>query len=192
MKLSEVTADVAAQLGQQAALGVKFEKHPEIPVVGPAHGGLWFKTPNAVAVFADLKRSTALNMQNPPESAPVAYSYFVRGMAAVFGRFSARYVDIQGDAVFGLFSGAEAALTATACAIAMRTVMKEDIVGRFRERRQSQLETGGRHRHRPGNAVCAAAWLERGRAQRSVVGQPGECGGQTQRGSQPEPGCHIR
>lgn len=133
MKLSEVTAAVAEQLRQQAELGVKFEKHPEIPMVGPVRDGLWFKTPNAVAVFADLKRSTALNVQNPPEVAPVAYSYFVRGMAAVLGRFSARYVDIQGDAVFGLFSGAGAALTATACAIAMRTVMKEDIVGRFQK-----------------------------------------------------------
>lgn len=133
MKLSEVTVDVAAQLDQQAKLGVKFEKQTEIPMEGPAHGGLWFKTPNAVAVFADLKRSTALNVQNPPKVAPVAYSYFVRGMAAVLGRFSARYVDIQGDAVFGLFSGAEAALTATACAIAMRTVMKRDIVGRFQK-----------------------------------------------------------
>lgn len=133
MKLSEVTADVAAQPDQQAGLGVKFEEHPEIPTVGPVHGGLWFKTPNAVAVFADLKRSTALNVQNPPEVAPVAYSYFVRGMAAVLGRFSARYVDIQGDAVFGLFSGAGAALAATACAIAMRTVMKQDIAGRFQK-----------------------------------------------------------
>lgn len=132
MKLSEVTADVSSQLDQQAKPDVEFREQPGIPVEGPVRGGLWFKTPNAVAVFADLKRSTALNVQNPPEVATVAYSYFVRGMAAVLGRFSARYVDIQGDAVFGLFSGSEAALTATACAIAMRTVMKEDIIGRFK------------------------------------------------------------
>ena len=105
MKLEEVVADVTTQLNDQAALGVSVHEEKDIPEVGPANGGIWARIPNATAVFADLKRSTLLSVAGSRTDAAYAYTYFIRAMTVILNRFSARYVDIQGDAVFGLFSG---------------------------------------------------------------------------------------
>ena len=52
-------------------------------------------------------------------------------------RFSASYVDIQGDGIFGLFSGTSSEFQAMACAITMRTQVQRDIAGRFQKSAKS-------------------------------------------------------
>ena len=132
MKLDEVTADVAAQLDQQADLGVQIDTRNEVPEKGPVNKGLWFQIPNVTAVFADMKGSTALNSEHQPRVAARAYTYFVRAMTVTLERFSAGYIDIHGDGIFGLFSeGLE--FEALASAITMKTLVKTDVAGRFKE-----------------------------------------------------------
>lgn len=130
LKLDDVKADVSAQLDDQVKLGVQITVKNDVPDTGPTNKGLWYQIPNVTAVFADLKRSTELTAENTPRTSAFAYTYFVRAMAVILDRFSADYVDIQGDAVFGLFSeGAE--FLAAASAITMRTLVEQEVATRF-------------------------------------------------------------
>ena len=137
MLLDEVVADVSSQLDAQAQLGVQIRREDEVPEVGPTNGGLWYQVPGVTAVFADLKGSTDLNANDGPQVAAYAYTYFIRAMAVIMDRFSAGYVDIQGDGIFGLFSGPASEFQAMACAITMRTQVQRDIAGRFQKSAKS-------------------------------------------------------
>ncbi len=133
MKLDQVKADVAAQLAQQSELGVKIVTVDDVPETGPAHRGLWFQIPNVTAVFADLNRSTELSAAQNRRAPTVALNYFSRAMSITLDRFEARYVEVQGDAAFGLFSGKGSMFRAAACAITMRTLVEDVVAPQFRK-----------------------------------------------------------
>ena len=133
MKLQEVTADIANQLRQAARDGVQIINEKEVPPKGPTYKGRWSRIRNVTAVFADLKNSTELNAGDGPEAAAYAYTYFIRAMNAALAQFGARYVDIQGDGIFGLFSGENSVLTAAACVRTMRTLMESDVAPSFKK-----------------------------------------------------------
>ena len=132
MILDQITAEVSSQLDDQAKLGVQVREQNEVPETGPSNGGLWLEIPAVTAVFADLNRSTELVAACGARSAAVAYTYFLRAMTVILERFSARYVDIQGDGIFGLFSGSEAPFLAVASAITMRSQIERDVAVRFK------------------------------------------------------------
>ncbi len=140
MILDEVLADIQVQLNQQAELGIRVRQESDVPEVGPANSGVWFQIPQVTAVFADMKGSTELTSAVSPRVAARAYTYFIRGMAVILERFSARYVDIQGDGIFGLFSGKGSAFYAASCAITMRTQVERDISVRFNRETSSDWE----------------------------------------------------
>ena len=130
--LDEVAAAVAAQLNDQANLGVQVDSQDTVPDEGPSHRGLWWRIPNVTAVFADLKGSTALNSALPTETAALAYTYFTRAMTVILERFSAGYVEIQGDGIFALFAGQRSMFLAAASAITMRTQLETTVAPRFK------------------------------------------------------------
>lgn len=133
MKLDQVLKEVAAQLAQQSKLGVKIVTVDDVPETGPAHRGLWFQIPNVTAVFADLNRSTKLSAAQNPLEPTSALNHFARAMEIALDRFEARYVEVQGDAVFGLFSGKGSMFRAAACAITMRTLVEDVVAPQFRK-----------------------------------------------------------
>lgn len=132
MILDTISANVASQLTQQADLGIRIESQGSVPDHGPVHGGVWLQIPEVTAVFADLKGSTALNTKVGAQTATLAYTYFNRAMSVILDGFEARYVDVQGDAVFGLFSGKGSRFLAAACAITMKTQVERVVADRFR------------------------------------------------------------
>ena len=131
MILDEVEADVSSQLDEQSRLGVQITRRNDVPDTGPTNKGVWYQISGVTAVFADLKRSTELSAENSPTVAARAYTYFIRAMAVILDRFEAKYVDIQGDGIFGLFSGKGSRFLAAACAITMRTEVEREVAGRF-------------------------------------------------------------
>ena len=133
MILDEIAAAVKSQLDQQAASGVRIVQQDDVPDTGPVRAGVWIQIPEATAVFVDLKGSTGLNARFGPETAAHAYTYFNRAMAVILDGFQARYVDVQGDALFGLFSGKGSRFLAAACAITMKTQVETVIAERFRQ-----------------------------------------------------------
>lgn len=140
MILDQVKADVAAQLDAQAKLGVDITRVDNVPEVGPVNRGVWQQIANVTAVFADLNRSTELSASDNPKDVAFAYTYFIRAMTVSLERFSAKYVDIHGDGVFGLFSGRGSMFDATACAITMRTLVENEVSQRFLEDAASDWE----------------------------------------------------
>lgn len=131
MDLREVESAVSSQLDDQAELGIQITRVNEVPQEGPTNKGVWFQIPEVTAVFADLKASTELSASARPQTAAYAYTYFIRAMSVVLERFDAKYIDIQGDAIFGLFSGPSSSFIAAACAITMKTVVERDVSIRF-------------------------------------------------------------
>ncbi len=131
--LNDVTDDVSNQLQQQSDLGVQITVKNEVPERGPTNKGVWFQIPQVTAVFADLKGSTALNSDNQPKEAAYAYTYFIRAMTVILDRFGAKYIDIQGDGIFGLFSGPGSTFSAAASAITMRTLSERVVAKLFDE-----------------------------------------------------------
>ena len=140
MILEEVVAAVASQLDQQDGLGVDIESEDAVPDHGPVHGGVWVQIPEVTVVFADIKGSTALNNQLGSRLATRAYTFFNRAMVAILNAFQARYVDVQGDAVFGLFSGKGSRFQAAAAAITMKTQVETAVTDRFRQYASSQWQ----------------------------------------------------
>ena len=132
MILDEIAAAVHAQLDQQAASGVRVVEQDDVPDTGPVRGGVWLQVPEATAVFVDLKGSTGLNSRFGAETAAHAYTYFNRAMAVILNGFQARYVDVQGDGLFGLFSGKGSRFLAAPCAITMKTQVATVIAEHFR------------------------------------------------------------
>ena len=124
---------MSSQLDQQASLGVRVVQQDGVPDTGPVHGGVWLQVPEATAVFVDLKGSTGLNARFGPETAAHAHTYFNRAMAVILDGFQARYVDVQGDGLFGLFSGKGSRFLAAASAITMKTQVETVIAERFRK-----------------------------------------------------------
>ena len=131
--LNEISAAVKSQLDQQAASGVRIVQQDDVPGTGPVRGGVWVQIPEATAVFVDLKGSTGLNARFGAEAAAHAYNYFNRAMAVILDGFRARYVDVQGDGLFGLFGGKGSRFLAAACAITMKTQVETVIAERFRK-----------------------------------------------------------
>ena len=123
--LDSIYSEVSKQVDEQKKLGVQITRVNDVPDQGPTNKGLWNEIPNVSAVFVDVKNSTDLNSSdNYLQDAARTYTYFVRAMTIIFERFSARYVDIQGDGLFGLFSGTNSLFKATACAITMKTYIE--------------------------------------------------------------------
>ena len=120
-----------SQLDQQAGVGVRIVHQDDVPDTGPVHGGVWLQIPEVTAVFVDLKGSTGLNARLGAEAAAHAYTYFNRAMAVILNGFQARYVDVQGDGLFGLFSGKGSRFLAAACAITMKTQVETVVAQRF-------------------------------------------------------------
>ena len=131
--LNEISAAVKSQLDQQAASGVRIVQQDDVPGTGPVRGGVWVQIAEATAVFVDLKGSTGLNARFGAEAAAHAYNYFNRAMAVILDGFRARYVDVQGDGLFGLFGGKGSRFLAAACAITMKTQVETVIAERFRK-----------------------------------------------------------
>ena len=131
MILDDVEAEVSSQLDEQSRLGVQITRQNDVPDTGPTNKGVWYQIPQVTAVFADLKRSTELSAENSPRVAARAYTYFIRAMAVILDRFETKYVDIQGDGIFGLFSGKDSRFLAAACAITMRTEVEREVAVRF-------------------------------------------------------------
>ena len=131
--LDTIYSDVSKQVDDQRALEVQITRRNDVPEIGPTNKGVWFDIPKVSAVFVDMKNSTALNShEHQLKDAARTYTYFVRAMAVIFEQFSARYVDIQGDGLFGLFSGENSLFEAAACAITMKTYILKVLAAELR------------------------------------------------------------
>jgi class 3 adenylate cyclase len=140
MLLDVTLAKVSTQVDDQADLGIQITRVNDVPETGPVQKGVWNQILNVSAVFADLKNSTGLSASARPEESARVYTYFVRAMAVILDSFDAKYVDIQGDGVFGLFSGEQSIFSAVASAITIKIAIEKDLAKRIEKENSDEWE----------------------------------------------------
>jgi len=126
MLLDDATEDVKTDISTQREIGIQITAQNEVPDTGPTNKGVWYKIDDVTAVFADMKRSTQLNVSTSTKFSARSYTYFIRSMVRIGDRFGAKYMDIQGDGLFALFSGKDSVFHAFACAETMRTLTQTE------------------------------------------------------------------
>ena len=103
----------------------------------------WHKATEVVAVFADLKNSSQLGTGMHAASTASVYEAAVGGVVDILDQFDADYLDIQGDAAFGVFWGDKRLERAVCAGITIKT-FSESMVTRLEAKWPEQPETGFR------------------------------------------------
>lgn len=101
-----------------------------IPIVNPLH---WLKIPDVVCVFVDMKGSTQFSATSYDKSTAGAYQLFTGTAVRLFDEIGARYIDVRGDGVFGLFNRDEV-YRALAAAVSFKTFAAEAFAPKIKEK----------------------------------------------------------
>jgi class 3 adenylate cyclase len=101
----------------------------------------WIKIPDIVAVVADLKNSTQLGTGKWAASTASIYQAGTGGVVDVFNKFSADFIQIQGDGAFALFWGDMRYERAMCGGITIKTFSQE-LVSRLEKKWPTIAETG--------------------------------------------------
>lgn len=123
MILDDVYESVHGILETEIENDVSVTRDYRVPSKGPTNKGVWLEIPGVTAVFTDMRESTRLNTESGMKDAARVYAWFVRSLAKVADAFQADYIDVQGDAVFALFS-ANKSWEALAAAVTARTFVQ--------------------------------------------------------------------
>jgi len=144
----EVDLDELLKSLDQAAK-VEFDSTPEVQdwdgsldvSTLPITARRWIKVPDIVAVVADLKNSTQLGTDKWAASTASIYQAGTGGVVDVFNKFSADFIQIQGDGAFALFWGDMRYARALCSGITIKTFSK-DFVNRLEKKWPTIAETG--------------------------------------------------
>lgn len=79
------------------------ENKTKIPASFPLIDNTWYKIPDVICVFVDMRNSTLLSASTHDSSTASIYEFFTGTAVRIFHQFEARYIDIKGDGVFALF-----------------------------------------------------------------------------------------
>ena len=93
----------------------------------------WFRIPNVISVFVDMKGSTRLSARTKHAGNTArAYQFFTGTAVGLFHEFDAPYIDVRGDGVFGLFNQDQVYL-ALAAAVTFKTFVEVTFIPRFKK-----------------------------------------------------------
>ena len=70
----------------------------------PLADNLWYKVPDVVCLFVDIRNSTGLSATTHDKSTASIYELFTGTAVRMFHQLGAGYIDIKGDGVFALFN----------------------------------------------------------------------------------------
>jgi class 3 adenylate cyclase len=101
----------------------------------------WIQVPDIVTVVADLKSSTKLGTGKHAASTASIYQAATGGAVAVFDKFDADFIQIQGDGAFALFWGEKRYERAMCAAITIQT-FSNAMVGRLEKKWPDAPKTG--------------------------------------------------
>jgi class 3 adenylate cyclase len=100
----------------------------------------WIQIPEVVAVLADLKNSTHLGTGKHAASTASIYEAATGGVVAIYNKFKADFIAIQGDGAFALFWGSDRFERAVSCGITVKTFSERQLVPRL-ETKWEELKT---------------------------------------------------
>jgi len=99
----------------------------------------WFKVPEVISVFVDMKGSTQLSARKHEGGTAGAYQLFTGTAVDLFHEFGTPYIDVRGDGVFALFNQDQVYL-ALAAAVTFKTFAETVFVPKLKE--QTGIELG--------------------------------------------------
>lgn len=102
----------------------------------------WHRLTEGVAVVADLKSSSRLDVGKHPASTASIYEAATGNVVAILGDFEADFVAIQGDGAVGLFWGEGRLERAITAGITIKTFSCRHLVPRLEKRFDTLPETG--------------------------------------------------
>lgn len=103
----------------------------------------WTKIDGAIAVFADLRNSTQLNVNRHPKTTAHVYEAATGGMVETMNAFEPGFIDIQGDGVFGIFTGTGRIERAMCAAVTLRTFSEHVLSPALVDKWDDKLPTTG-------------------------------------------------
>ncbi len=112
---------------------------PDTALIPIQNRRLWFKVPDVVCVFVDMKGSTQLSASKHDRGTAGAYQLFTEAAVRIFNAFDPPYIDVRGDGVFALFDQYQV-YRAFAAAISFKTYAAEVFAPTLRE--QTSLDVG--------------------------------------------------
>jgi hypothetical protein len=146
-----MTIDVDVLLGDlDDHVKIEMSANPEIVEKGddldlaslPITARKWHKLDEAVAVVADLKGSTNLGVGKHAASTAAIYEAATGGATRILDAFSADFIAIQGDGVFGLFWGESRFQRAICAGITVKTFSERQLVPQLQTRWNELPPTG--------------------------------------------------
>lgn len=99
----------------------------------------WFRIPDVISVFVDMKGSTQLSAQRHERGTAGAYQLFTGTAVDLFHAFNTPYIDVRGDGVFALFNQDQVYL-AFAAAVTFKSFADNIFVPRFEK--ETGIELG--------------------------------------------------
>ena len=117
--------------GQRRTIEIRNSIPPTntIPLNSRLH---WFRIPDVISVFVDMKGSTQLSAQKHERGTAGAYQLFTGTAVDLFHAFEAPYIDVRGDGVFALFNQDQVYL-AFAAAVTFKTFADTVFVPKLKE-----------------------------------------------------------
>ncbi len=95
-----------------------------LPANGNYQQNCWYKIPDVICIFVDIRGSTRLSASVHDKSTASVYELFTGTAVKLFHEHGASYIDIKGDGVFALFNSDEV-FKAFASAISFKTFASE-------------------------------------------------------------------
>jgi class 3 adenylate cyclase len=89
---------------------------------------VWIRVRDVVALFADLKNSTALNFRKHAQTSARLYEAVMSNCVRAIDRFDPAFVDIQGDGLFALFHGERSFQRGMCAGITLKTFSERKLV----------------------------------------------------------------
>jgi class 3 adenylate cyclase len=108
----------------------------------PIEARKWHRLTEGVAVVADLKSSTQLDVGKHPASTASIYEAATGNAVRILGDFEGDFIDVQGDGVVGLFWGERRFERAITAGITIKTFSNRHLVPRLEKRFETLPETG--------------------------------------------------
>jgi class 3 adenylate cyclase len=117
--------------GQRRTIEIRNRIPPAntIPLNNRLH---WFRIPDVISVFVDMKGSTQLSAQRHERGTAGAYQLFTGTAVDLFHDFGAPYIDVRGDGVFALFNQDQVYL-AFAAAVTFKTFADDIFVPKLQQ-----------------------------------------------------------
>lgn len=108
----------------------------------PIEARKWHRLTDGVAVVADLKSSTQLDVGKHPASTASIYEAATGNVVRILDDFDADYIAIQGDGAVGVFWGERRLERALASGVTIKTFSEKQLVPQLEKKWTTLPETG--------------------------------------------------